>query len=361
MSPETKVITVAVDAMSGDNDPEASIEGAIAAVRANDELRVLLVGGRVELTQRILKRWQTVPAVGSDRPDAIEVVPATEIIAMDEHPAQAVRSKPDASVVVACRQVAESAAQAAVSAGNSGATLAAALFSVKRVPGVYRPAIGATFPSAQGTTFLLDIGANTECKPEWLQQFAVMGSVYARRMMGVDRPRIGLLSNGEEAEKGSQLVQHAHALLREGNVDFVGNIEGRDLFKGGVDVAVTDGFTGNIVLKTAEGVAEFLFATISGQARASLSGKIGGALLKPKLRPLRDSVDYRRTGGALLLGVAGEIVIAHGRSDAVAMTSAIAVAARAARQRVNACIAEELGHREMASAQPIAANPKSES
>ncbi|MGI8847490.1 MAG: phosphate acyltransferase PlsX [Candidatus Dormibacteria bacterium] len=333
------VVTVAVDAMSGDNDPQASIDGARAAVATDHELRMQLVGRRSALSSATHER--------------IDIVEASEVIGMDEHPAQAVRSKKDASVLAACREVAQGRANAAVSAGNSGATLAAAVFAVKRIPGVHRPAIGGALPTAVGTTFLLDIGANTDCKAEWLLQFGVMGDVYARQMMGVARPRVGLLSNGEEATKGSQMVQEAHALLSRSNLLFIGNVEGRDLLTGKVDVVVTDGFTGNIALKTAEGVAEFLFATISREARASFAGRIGGALLKPRLRPLRDRVDYRKAGGALLLGVSGEVVIAHGRSDAVAMSNAIAVAARAARQKVSLRIGEELGQmNHMAAPQP---------
>jgi glycerol-3-phosphate acyltransferase PlsX len=349
----SKPITIALDCMSGDNDPQASVDGAVAFLDANPDAHVILVGRRADLETR----------VGS-APDRMEIVDATGVIGMDEHPAQAVRAKKDASVVVACRLVADGRAQAAVSAGNSGATLAAALFTVKRVPGVHRPAIGAAFPNPQGMTFLLDIGANTDCKPEWLQQFAVMGHVYAQLMMGTATPRIGLLSNGEEAEKGSQLVQEAHALLRATpSIDFAGNVEGKDIFTGGIDVAVTDGFTGNIALKTAEGVAEFLFATIGREARASLSGKLGGALLKPRLRPVRDSVDYRKTGGALLLGVAGEVVIAHGRSDAVAMENACAVALRAVQQDVSGRIAAELSRNATneRDAEPVAAAADTES
>ena len=225
-----------------------------------------------------------------------------------------------------------------ISAGNSGATLAAALFAIKRIAGVARPAIGAAFPSEAGQTFVLDVGANTDCKAEWLAQFALMGDVYAREMLGIDQPRIALLSNGEEAEKGSELVQAAHPLIAALPLRFAGNIEGKDIFRGACDVVVTDGFTGNAVLKVAEGVGEFLFASISREARASLSGRIGGALLKPRLRPLRDRIDYRKTGGALLLGVAGEVVIAHGRSDAEATLNAIRVAARAQERGVSSVI-----------------------
>jgi len=329
-------LPIAVDAMGGDNAPGEIVAGAL---RAASELgvRILLVGRREAIDSELRQ------AGGTTSSGAIEVVDATEVIAMDEHPANAVRTKKDASIVRACRLVAEGRAGAAVSAGNSGAMLAAALFTVKRIPGVARPAIGAAFPSENGTTFILDVGANTDCKPEWLAQFALMGDTYARRMLGIDDPRVALLSNGEEPEKGSELVQAAHPLLQALSVHFIGNIEGKDLFRGACDVAVTDGFTGNVALKTAEGVGEFLFASIRKQAKGSLGGIIGGALLKPKLRPLRDSVDYRKTGGALLLGVAGEIVIAHGRSDAEALVNAIGVAQRAAEQDVSGTIATAVG------------------
>ena len=337
-------ITVAVDAMGGDNDPQAAVLGALEAA-LKDGIRVLLVGDRGRL-QALSEEWRrALPDNATRAADVlrthVEIVPAGSVIGMDEHPAQAVRSKKDASVVVATRLVAEGRAQAAVSAGNSGATLAAALLTVGRIRGVARPAIGTTFPTPTLTTstFLLDIGGNVDCKPLWLLQFGVMGSIYARLMMGVDDPRVGLLSNGEEAEKGSELVQEAHRLLSSARLRFVGNVEGRDVFTGSCDVVVTDGFTGNVVLKTAEGVAELLFGVISREARGSLTGKVGGALLKPKLRPLRDRVDYRKAGGALLLGVAGEVVIAHGRSDAEAIGNAVRVAALAARQRVSSRIA----------------------
>lgn len=343
--PAATPVTVAVDAMGGDNDPQAAVRGALEAA-LKDGIRVLLVGDRERL-QALSEEWRrALPDNATRAADVlrshVEIVPAGSVIGMDEHPAQAVRSKKDASVVIATRLVAEGRVQAAVSAGNSGATLAAALLTVGRIRGVARPAIGATFPTPTISTFLLDIGGNVDCKPLWLLQFGVMGSIYARLMMGVDDPRVGLLSNGEEAEKGSELVQEAHRLLSSARLRFVGNVEGRDVFNGSCDVVVTDGFTGNVVLKTAEGVAELLFGVISREARGSLTGKVGGALLKPKLRPLRDRVDYRKSGGALLLGVAGEVVIAHGRSDAEAIGNAVRVAALAARQRVSSRIAAAL-------------------
>ena len=324
-------LPIAVDAMGGDNAPAEIVRGALRAVNEHG-IAVVLVGRSEDVTAALR-------AAGGGAGGAVSVVDARDVIEMDEHPAGAVRAKPHSSLVTACALVAGGSARAVVSAGNSGAMLAAALFTIKRVPGIARPAIGASFPSDAGQTFILDVGANTDCKPEWLAQFAVMGDVYARTMLGVQRPRVALLSNGEEAEKGSELVQAAHPLLAALPIHFVGNVEGKDLFRGGCDVVVTDGFTGNIALKVAEGVGDFLFASISREARTSLGGKLGGALLKPKLRPLRDRVDYRKTGGALLLGVAGEVVIAHGRSDAEATMNAIRVAARAADNTVSGVIA----------------------
>jgi glycerol-3-phosphate acyltransferase PlsX len=324
-------LPIAVDAMGGDRAPTEIVRGALRAAGEHG-IAVTLVGRREAVEAELRSAGTTIP-------DGITIVDAREVIEMNEHPANAVRAKRDSSLVRSCALVAAGQARAAVSAGNSGAMLAAALFTIKRIAGISRPAIGASFPSDAGQTFILDVGANTDCKPEWLAQFALMGDVYARTMLGIARPRVGLLSNGEESEKGSELVQAAHPLIAALPIDFVGNVEGKDLFRGGCDVAVTDGFTGNVVLKVAEGIGDFLFASIAREARKSLGGKVGGALLKPKLRPLRDRVDYRKTGGALLLGVAGEVVIAHGRSDAEATMNAIRVAARAAEQGVSNMIA----------------------
>ena len=324
-------LPIAVDAMGGDHAPTEIVRGALRAANEHG-IEVTLVGRR-EVVEQELRN------AGMATPGGINIVDAREVIEMNEHPANAVRAKRDSSLVSSCALVAGGQARAAVSAGNSGAMLAAALFTIKRIPGVARPAIGASFPSEAGQTFVLDVGANTDCKPEWLAQFALMGDVYARTMIGIPSPRIALLSNGEESEKGSDLVQAAHPMIAALPIQFVGNVEGKDIFRGGCDVVVTDGFTGNVVLKVAEGIGEFLFASIAREARKSFGGKIGGALLKPRLRPLRDRIDYRKTGGALLLGVAGEVVIAHGRSDAEATMNAIRVAARAADQGVSNVIA----------------------
>lgn len=322
---------IAVDAMGGDHAPAEIVRGALRAVSEHG-IAVTLVGRREAVEEELR-------SAGAATHDGITIVDAREVIEMDEHPANAVRAKRDSSLVSSCALVAGGQASAAVSAGNSGAMLAAALFTIKRIPGIARPAIGASFPSDAGQTFILDVGANTDCKPEWLAQFALMGDVYARTMLAIDRPRVGLLSNGEESEKGSELVQAAHPLIAALPIDFVGNVEGKDVFRGACDVVVTDGFTGNVVLKVAEGIGDFLFASIAREARKTFTGKVGGALLKPRLRPLRDRVDYRKTGGALLLGVGGEVVIAHGRSDAEATMNAIRVAARAADQGVSKVIA----------------------
>lgn len=331
-------LPVAVDAMGGDYAPRELVRGAaLAAITLG--VPVALVGRRTEV-ERELADLEPSLALARDR---LELVEASEVVAMDEHPAQAVRAKRDASIVVACRLVAEGRARAAVSAGNSGAVLAAALFVVQRVPGVARPAIGAVLPTSEGPCFLLDVGANADCRPEWLRQFAVVGSVYANTMLAVPAPTVGLLSNGEEPGKGNELVRQATPLLENAPIRFVGNVEGKDLVAGRADVVVCDGFSGNVALKTAEGVAEFLFGSLRSAAQASWRGRVGGALLRPALRPLRERLDWRRTGGALLLGVAGEVVVAHGRSDAVAVMNAIRLAGDAAARRLHQLIAEQLG------------------
>lgn len=332
------IAPVAVDAMGGDNAPAEIVRGAL---RAATELHIpVLLVGRRELLENELARIEGPETVSRAR---LTIVDAREVVEMDEHPANAVRSKRDSSVLRACALVADGQAGAVVSAGNSGAVLAAALFTVKRIPGIARPAIGALLPGRPSRTFLLDVGANADCKPEWLVQFAVMGSVYARTMMEVASPRVGLLSNGEEPGKGSQLVRETYPLLEAAPVRFTGNVESKELFIGACDVAVCDGFAGNVALKAAEGVGEYLFAALRQEAMSSLTARIGGQLLKPRLRAIRDRVDYRHTGGALLLGVAGEVVIAHGRSDALAVMNAIRVASEAARRDVSGSIAGALG------------------
>jgi glycerol-3-phosphate acyltransferase PlsX len=333
----SSVLPIVIDAMGGDNAPGEIIRGVVDAA-TEYKCDVCLVGDeeRIEAGMKTLEIQPDVRA-------RIAIVNTSEVIAMDEHPAQAVRQKKDSSLVRACQLVAGGEGSAVISAGNSGAMMAAALFVQKRIDGVSRPAIGALFPSRnKASTFVLDVGANTDCKPEWLLEFAIMGNVYAKTMMGLERPRVGLLSNGEEETKGSQVVLAAHELLREAPVNFIGNVEAKQIFSGTCDVVVCDGFIGNIALKTAEGVGEFLFAAMREQAMSSTTAKIGGALLKPKLRAIRDQIDYRQTGGALLLGVKGETVISHGRSDALAIKNAVRVALQAATANVSGIIASEM-------------------
>ncbi len=338
----TTRLPIVIDAFGGDHAPEAVYE---AVPRAVEELDVdlILVGNKDAIA----------PHIHSSR---VEIVHASEVIGMDEHPSKAVRAKKDSSIVRACELVAEGTGGAVVSAGNSGAVLAASLLIMKRLPGVHRPAIGTALPrEGGGSTFLLDVGANSVCRPEWLAQFATMGACYASTLLGCTNPRIGIVSNGEEEEKGTELVQTTKSLLEATSLNLVGNVEGRDLFRSVCDVAVCDGFTGNVIIKTAEGVGEFLMHALKHAATSSMRGMVGGALLKPALTPLRSAVDYRRTGGALLLGINGEVVIAHGRSDATALWHAIRVAKEAMLHDVHTTIAKGIAADTPASPAPTTA------
>jgi glycerol-3-phosphate acyltransferase PlsX len=256
----------------------------------------------------------------------LSVVNASEVVEMGEHPAQAVRAKKDASIVVAMRLLRDGQVDAVVSAGNSGGVLAASLASVGRIgriPGIQRPAISTVLPTIDGRVFMLDIGANTDCKPEWLMQFAIMGSAYAQHVMGISRPRVALLSNGEEKIKGSALVQETHALLEREcpELNVVGNAEGKDIMRGIADVIVTDGFTGNVAVKTAEGTASMLLKVLSAEIKSRPLAMLGGLLAKPAFGAVRKRLDFREYGGGQLLGVNGVVVIAHGRSIGVAVAA----------------------------------------
>lgn len=325
---------IAIDAMGGDHGPDVIVQGALAGARRFDA-SLLLVGIPSDI------------ATSMDHHDSsgvhIEVVAATDIIAMDEHPAQAIRRKPESSINVATRLVRDGRADAVVSAGNSGAVMAGALMQLGRVRGVERPAIASYLPTASSNTLLLDLGAVTDPKPLAIVQFAKMGQVYAERILDIKNPTIGLLSNGEEPSKGNALVQAVHPLLTAANdLNFVGNIEGKDLVMGTVDIVVTDGFTGNVALKTAEGVASMLVDILRAEITASVPRKLGGLLLKPAFRALRSKLDYAEIGGAPLLGVNGAVIISHGRSSAKAVENAVGVAVRTASQDLAGEIAERL-------------------
>ncbi len=314
---------VALDAMGGDHAPAATVAGALVAARRHG-IEVVLVG-REDVVGAELARRGPLPA-------GVRVVNASETIAMAEHPAQAVRAKRDASIVVGMGLLKRGEADAFVSAGNTGAAMAAALLALGRSRGVERPAIAGLLPTVSGgVTLALDIGANADCRASHLLQFAQMGAAYMEHALHVARPRVGLLNIGAEPTKGSALAQEAYALLSASPLNFVGNVEGQDLTRGLADVLVTDGFTGNIALKTGEGVVE----TLTRELRAALTSRWyyrpPAFLLKPAFRAFRKRFDYSEYGGAPLLGVDGVVLIAHGRSDAGAIAASVRAAAEAAR------------------------------
>lgn len=324
-------MAIAVDAMGGDHAPHAPVFGAVRASTELD-LPVLLVGSQAAVGPLLEEQ------ASGRRAGRLELVEAAEQIGMDEHPVDAVRKKRNASLVVAARLVKEGRAAALVSAGNTGAVLAASLFHIGRLPGVERPALAVVLPLFSGPAVLIDAGANVDCRPSHLLQFGVLGSAFARAVLGIDRPRVGLLNIGEEPTKGNEAAQEAHRLMAERLQGFVGNVEGKDVFVGACDVVVCDGFVGNVLLKAVEGFASALMGEIRRAALQSVRGRLGGLLLKPALVGLRERLDYRSHGGAFLVGVRGVVVVAHGRSDERAMDNAVRLAARGVRQGVVAAM-----------------------
>ncbi|HVS84936.1 MAG TPA: phosphate acyltransferase PlsX [Gaiellaceae bacterium] len=316
---------VAVDAMGGDRGPAEIVAGALAA-RAG-ALTPVLFG----------------PA-GLDA-QGLELREAPDVIEMHEKPAEAVRSKPNSSLVASVRAVHEGDADAVVSAGNTGAMLAAGLLELRRLPGVLRPAIAVPIPSGSGPSVLIDAGANADARPEHLLQFATMGAVFAEEILGVANPVVKLLSIGEEAEKGNQLTLEAHALLEASELEFAGNCEGRDILAGAADVVVTDGFTGNVALKTVEGTIRTLLGSLRDEITATATGKLGGLLIRPASRRLRHRLDPDTYGGAYLLGLRGLAVIAHGNSSSTAIANAIRLAARGVEHDVVGALAKRLPQR----------------
>jgi glycerol-3-phosphate acyltransferase PlsX len=313
---------IVVDAMGGDHAPAVAVEGAIQAARDLD-LELVLVGRQEEVHAELAQH----DAAGL----AVTVHHASQVIEMDEHPAAAVKEKKDCSMVVGMEMLKRHEADAFFTAGNSGGALAAALFRLGRIRGIKRPALSTIFPSQtpQGYCFLLDIGANADCKPEYLVQFALMGSVYAERVLGVPNPRVAIVSNGEEEGKGNQLVQTTVPLLKASRFNFVGNAEGKDIPWGVADVVVTDGFTGNVILKLAEGVSRLLLDILKQEITSSNVSKVGALLAKPAFDQVKKRLDYREYGGAPLLGVDGVVFVGHGRSDSLAIRNGIRMAAQA--------------------------------
>ena len=308
--------------MGGDRGPDEVVQGALEASR--DGIEPVVFG----------------PAALDAR--GLEHVVAEQVVAMDEKPAEAVRSKPDSSLVASCRAIAEGAADAVVSAGNTGAMLAAGLLEIRRLPGVARPAIAVPIPARDGPSVLLDCGANADARPEHLLQFGYMGSIFAEEILGIARPQVRLLSIGEEAEKGNQLTLEAHALLAASELDFRGNTEGRDLLARAADVVVTDGFTGNVALKTMEGTIRIVIEGLRAEIESSSRGKLGGLLIRPAAAGLRRRLDPDTYGGAYLLGLRGLAVIAHGNSSGTAIANAIRLAARGVEHDVTGRLAARL-------------------
>jgi len=314
-------VLIALDAMGGDHAPAEIIAGALLA-RAELKIDIALVGAK-EVIEAELARQGALPS-------AFEIIHASEAISMHEHPAQAVRTKRDASINIAMGMVKRGVAGAFVSAGNTGAVMASALMTLGRIQGIERPALGTVAPFSEMGILVLDIGANADVKPNYLVQFAQMGSVYAERVMGVKNPRVALLNIGAEDTKGTELIQDVYARLGKAGVNFVGNIEGGEIHKNKADVIVTDGFTGNVAVKLTEGVADFLFRELRTAFTSKLQYKIAALVLKPGLLKLRDRMDPGTYGGVPLLGVNGVVMIAHGNSDARAIKNALRFAHDAA-------------------------------
>lgn len=323
-----KTVTVVVDVLGGDDAPEVVLEGVHAALALDADLNIVLTGPAEVI----------VPF--ADARERVRAVPTTESIGMGEHPANAVRSKKDSSIVVGCRLVKDGEADAFFSAGNTGACMAAATLGMGRIAGVSRPAIATVIPAAERPSVLLDIGANADVKPENLVQFALMGRAYAQVVLNVAEPSVGLLNIGEEPSKGSVLAQEAHALMATGVPGFVGNVEGRDIPGGVVDVIVTDGFTGNVALKLLEGLSKTLLTQVKAAMTSSRVRTLAASVLREPLMELKERINPDVYGGAPLLGVRGVCIIGHGSSNARAVAAGVDVAARAVRGGLTARIAE---------------------
>jgi glycerol-3-phosphate acyltransferase PlsX len=327
-------VKIAVDAMGGDNAPQAVVAGA---VQASKEFGVgIILVGIEQLVRDELKKHSLAKTL------PIEVCNATEVVDMLDSPATVFRRKKDSSIRVANELVKSGEAVAVISAGHTGAAMATSLFVLRPVEGVERPAIATFMPTVKGTSLILDVGANVDCKPNHLLQFAIMGEVYAKYLLKIPNPRVGLLSIGEEETKGNELTKEAFKLLTETSLNFIGNVEGRDVMSGKADVIVCDGFIGNVVLKVSEAVAEAIGVFIRENIGTSWTRKLGYLLMRPAFRSLKRRIDYAEYGGAPLVGINGISIIGHGRSSDLAVKNAIRVAAELARSEVNKHIHEDI-------------------
>jgi glycerol-3-phosphate acyltransferase PlsX len=330
------MLTIAVDAMGGDKAPQAEVEGAIRAAKTLG-VRVILVG-----QQDAIRKELALHKEAKDLP--VEIMHASERITMEDSAAKAVRSKRDSSMRVASRLVRDGDAQGFVSAGNTGAVMATAKMVQGVVPGVDRPALAGVFPTIvkNSPVVVVDVGANVDCSPRMLSQFAVMAEIYSRIILGRPKPRVGILSIGEEDHKGNEMTRAAAPLLKSLNVNFIGNVEGRDIYGGTVDVVVCDGFIGNVALKVSEGLVDMFRVMLKESLEASISGKLGYLLARSAFNDFKKRLDYSEYGGAPLLGVRGVCIICHGRSNANAIKNAVRVAKEFSEGQVNLRIEQEL-------------------
>ena len=326
---------IALDAMGGDRGPEELIAGALSAAEQAD-LQISLVGDE-PLLQSYLKRIAT----DSKRAACLQIVHASQVVGMDEHPVDAIRKKKDSSIVIAFDLVLRREVEAVVSAGNSGATMAAALRKLGRIKNVSRPGIASVFPTLKNPVVMMDVGANVDCRPIHLYQFGVMAAAFAR-IYNIEKPRVGLLTIGEETGKGNTLVKEAYELLKGSALHFIGNVEGRDVFQGNVDVIICDGFVGNICLKVSEGLAEAAMQMLRNEIIKSPMAKLGYLLARPAFKAFQKRVDYAEYGGAPLLGINGTGIVCHGKSNAQAIKNAILAAVHMVQNNVNDVIARDL-------------------
>lgn len=323
---------IVVDAMGGDHAPNSNVEGALLAAKEWTDTEIILVGDQARIESLL-----------QERPSNLKIVHASEVIEAEDEPVKAVRRKKDASMVVAGRMIREGQADAMISAGNTGALMTTGLLVVGRMNGIERPALAPMIPTLDGKGMLaLDLGANMDSKPEHLQQYALMGSLYREKVHGIAKPRVGLLNVGTEAGKGNELTKHAYPLLEELPIHFVGNVESRDVMNGVCDVLVCDGFAGNILLKSIEGTAGALFSLLKEQFGKSLKTKLAAALMMPELRSLKSMLDYKEHGGAPLLGLGGLVVKSHGSSDANAVKNGIRQARTALQNQLVESISKEI-------------------